>query len=65
MTFFMTFSEFFKKNLDVKKFQNFEDINPIIVIFEGALRRLRVLPVNLADYIIVASRYDVFCDFFK
>ena len=56
MTFFMIFSEMFKKNLDVKKFQNFEDTNPVVGICEGTLRRLRIWPLNslnLAGQILV------------
>ena len=45
MTFFMIFSEIKKKNLNVKRFQNFEDINPVIGIFEGTLRGSRILPL--------------------
>ena len=32
--FFMIFSEIFTKKLDVKKFQNFEDLNLVSLIFE-------------------------------
>ena len=46
MTFFMILSEF-EKNLNVKKFQNFKDLNPVIGICEGTLRRLRILPSNM------------------
>ena len=42
----MIFSEIFKKKLIVEKLQNFEDINPVIGIFEGNLRRLRILLMN-------------------
>ena len=30
--FFMILSEIFKKNLDVKRFQNFEDVSPVIFL---------------------------------
>ena len=42
----MIFFEVFKKKLKVIKLQNFEDINPVIGIFEGTLWGLRVLPLN-------------------
>ena len=48
MTFFRIFSELFKKKLDVKKFQNFEDLNTVIGICEGTLLRLLILPLNLS-----------------
>ena len=47
MTLFLIFSEIFKKNLDVKKVQNFEDINPVIGICEGTFRGLRIWPLNM------------------
>ena len=53
MTIFMIFYEIFEKNLDVKKFQNLEDINPVIGICEGALRGLRIFPLIMAAQILV------------
>ena len=53
MTFFMIFSEIFKKNFDVKKFQNFEVINPVSGMCEGTLRGLRIWPLNMAAQILV------------
>ena len=52
-TFFMTFSEIFKKNLDIKKFQNVEPLNPVIGICEGTLRGLRILPLNMVALVLV------------
>ena len=52
-TFFMIFSEIFKKNLDAKKFQNVDDLNPVIGIYEGTLMGLRILPLNMAGQIFV------------
>ena len=49
----MNFSEFFKKYLDVKKYQNFEALNPFIGICEGNLRGLRMWPLNMAAQINV------------
>ena len=43
---FYDFLPNFQKKLNVKKFRNFEDINPVIGIFEGTLRGLRILPLN-------------------
>ena len=65
ITFFMTFSEIFKKNLNVKKFQNFEDINAVSGISEGTLRELQILPLNRTAQNLAVYGYDVFCDFFK
>ena len=65
MTFFMIFSEIFKKNSNVKKFQNFEDINAVSGIFEGTLRELQILPLNRTAQNLAVYGYDVFCDFFK
>ena len=53
MTFFLDFFKIFQKNLNVKKFRNFEDINPVIGIFERTLRELRILPLNMAAQILV------------
>ena len=47
MTFFRIFSKIFKKNLDVEKFKNLEDLNPVVGICEGTLRGLRNLPLNM------------------
>ena len=47
MTFFMVISESFKKSFNVKKFQKFEDINPVIGI-ESILRGLQILFLNMA-----------------
>ena len=44
----MIFSEIFKKNLDVKKSQNVEDLNPVFRICGGTLREMRILPLNMA-----------------
>ena len=49
----MTFSEIFKKNLDMKKFQNVEPLNPVIGICEGTLRGLRILPLNMVALVLV------------
>ena len=48
MTFFMIFSEIFKKKLDIEKFQNFEDLNPVIGICEGTLMGMQILPLNMS-----------------
>ena len=45
--FLMIFSEFFKK-IDVKNFQNFENLNPVIGICEGTLMGLQILPPNMS-----------------
>ena len=66
MTFFIIFSEIFKKKLNVKTFQNFEDLNPIIGICEGTLGGLRILPLNMAAQILVVSAiWRFFRIFFK
>ena len=56
MTFFMIFSEIFKKKLDIKKFQNFEDLSPVIGICEGTLMGLNILPLNM---------FRIFSQFFR
>ena len=38
----------FEKKLDVKKFQNFEILNPVIGICEGTLMGLQILPLKLS-----------------
>ena len=52
----MIFSEVFKKNLDVKKFQNFEIINPVIGICESAFRGLQIWPLNMYVQILVVFK---------
>ena len=53
MTFFMIFSEVFKKSLFVEKFQKFGDLNPVIGICEGTLSGFRILPLNMNAQILV------------
>ena len=60
MTVFLIFSKKFQKNLNVKIFQNFEDLNPLIGICEGTLRGLRILPLNMAAQIIVVFEIEIF-----
>ena len=49
MTFFMIFIEIFKKKkLDVKKFQNVENLNSVIGICEGTLMGLQILPLKMS-----------------
>ena len=50
---FFSFSLKFKRNLDVKKFRNIEDLNPVIGICEGTLRGLRFLRLNMVAQILV------------
>ena len=38
MTFFYDFFQKNFRNLDFKKFQNVEDLNPVVGYFEGTLR---------------------------
>ena len=49
----MIFSEIFKKNLNVKKFQKLENLTPLFGICEGTLKGLRILPLNMATQILV------------
>ena len=44
----------------VKKFKNFEDLNPVAGNCEGTLRGLRILPVNMAAQILVVFEIDSF-----
>ena len=53
ITFFYDFIQSFQKNLNVIKFQNFEELNPVIGICEGTLRGLRILPLTMAAQILV------------
>ena len=54
MTFFMIFFEIFKKKLNVKKFQKFGDLNPIVGICEGTPSGFRILPLNMiAQFFVV------------
>ena len=52
-------------NLEVKKFQNFEDLKTVAGNCEGTLRGLRILPLSMAAQILVVFEIDVFQDFFK
>ena len=46
-------------NLEVKKFQNFEDLNTVAGNCEGTLRGLRILPVNMVAQIFVVFEIDI------
>ena len=61
----MIFLRNFQKNLNVKKFQNFEDINPVFGNCEGTLRGLRILPLNMAAQIRVVFEIWQFLWFFQ
>ena len=52
-------------NLEVKKFENFEDLNTVAGNCEGTLRGLRILPLSMAAQILAVFEIDVFQDFFK
>ena len=62
----MTFFDFlrnFQKNLNVKKFQKLEDLNPVIRICDGTLRVLGILPLKMAVLLVFEIRR--FIGFFK
>ena len=68
MRFFMIFSEIFKKKLDIEKFQNFEDLNPVIGICEGTLMGLLILPPNMSAQNLVVFEmtfFRIFSKFFR
>ena len=50
---FYDFLRNFQKNLNVKKFQNFDELNHVIGICEGTLRGLRILPLEMTTQILV------------
>ena len=47
-------------NLEVQKFQNFEDLNIVAGNCEGTLRGLRILPLSMAAQILVVFEIDIF-----
>ena len=57
---FYDFFRNFQINLEVKKFQNFEALNPFAGNCEGTLRGLRILPLNMAAQILVVFEIDIF-----
>ena len=44
----------------MKKFQEFEDLNPVIGICEVTLRGLRILPLNMAAQVLVGFEIMTF-----
>ena len=56
----MIFFRNFQINLEVKKFRNFEDRNPVAGNSESTLRGLRILPLNMAAQILVVFEIAVF-----
>ena len=62
---YLCFFRNFQINLEVKKFQNFEDLNPVAGNSESSLRGLRILPLNMAAQILEVFGIRRIYDFFQ
>ena len=62
---YLCFFRNFQINLEVKKFQNFEDLDLVVRNCEGTLRGLRILPLNMAAQILVVFEIAIFKVFSK
>ena len=62
--FYGFFRNFYKKNLDLKRFKHFEDLHPVVGNAEGALG-VAIWPLNMTAQNLEVFEMTILCDFFK